>query len=174
MGSVEILFQTIAQGNLEEFLAKFPHPFLISENEELTEESDSFQTVTANRHTAISPASSRGLRLDSKFVPVCKKKRGKFSNMISVGRTTSNDLTFNHTSISKFHAYFIQKNEGTWFLQDANSSNGTFVNGQRIPAEAPTPISDGMTVQFSPDTRFRFFTARGLYKDLHNNMASGS
>jgi hypothetical protein len=174
MSSLELLFQTIAQGDLEEFLRKFPYPFLINESEEISEESDTFQTVTTHRNSKLTPASSRSLRLDSKFIPVCKKKRGKFSNMISIGRTTSNDLTFNHTSISKFHAYFIQKNAGIWFIQDANSSNGTFVNGQRIPAEVPSTISDGMTVQFSPDTCFRFFTARGLYKHLHDSMASGS
>jgi hypothetical protein len=174
MSSLEVLFQTIAQGNSDEFLVQFPHPFLINESEEINEESDSFATVTTNRTLSLTPASSRGLRLDAKFVPVQKKKRGKFSNMISVGRTLSNDLTFNHTSISKFHAYFIQKSEGAWFIQDANSSNGTFVNGQRIAVEAPTAITDGMSVQFSPDTRFRFFTARGLYKYLYDSMVSGS
>lgn len=34
--------------------------------------------------------------------------------------------------ISRHHATLIQDEDGSWRVKDANSANGTFVNGKRI------------------------------------------
>lgn len=59
----------------------------------------------------------------------------KISNMklIKIGRTESNDLVIkDDTTISRNHAEIFQDDEGNIFLTDLNSSNGTFVNGNKL------------------------------------------
>tara|TARA_B100000767_G_C19596751_1_gene463837 strand:- start:259 stop:825 length:567 start_codon:yes stop_codon:yes gene_type:complete len=53
--------------------------------------------------------------------------------LIKIGRTEGNDLVIkDDTTISRNHAEIFQNNEGNVFLTDLNSSNGTFVNGNKL------------------------------------------
>src|SRR4051794_40451790 len=69
--------------------------------------------------------------------------------MIAVGRDPQNLLVFDphkDTDVSARHAQFLV--QGTALLiQDLNSRNGTFVNGQKV-AGPPVPLADGSVVQF--------------------------
>ncbi|TWT95927.1 Sensor protein ZraS [Botrimarina colliarenosi] len=51
--------------------------------------------------------------------------------LIGVGRVGGNAIQLNDTEVSRKHAVFEQTGE-EFVLRDLNSSNGTFVNGQRI------------------------------------------
>ena len=53
----------------------------------------------------------------------------KSENMI--GRDTTNDIVINDPEISRKHARLVINTGGYW-LEDQNSTNGTFVNGQRL------------------------------------------
>lgn len=50
---------------------------------------------------------------------------------ITIGRDLSNSITITHPSVSRFHAR-INGKAGRCFLEDLNSVNGTYVNGERI------------------------------------------
>lgn len=52
--------------------------------------------------------------------------------IISIGRNPDNDLVINESFISAHHAQLIMDTEGKWFIHDLQSSNGIFVNGERI------------------------------------------
>lgn len=167
MESLEELMKAVNNGSAADFELCCPHPVLIIESHAGQEDNDSFQTVI-NTYGRKSPAE---LPLASStdtlgVLPIQKKAGGKFPNMISVGRTDANDVVVDNASVSKFHAYFLRKGESSWFVQDANSSNGTYLDGQKIPTDSPSRLSEGATVQFSTDTRFRFYSPRGLYEYL--------
>lgn len=51
---------------------------------------------------------------------------------LSIGRTKENELAINDASISKFHASMVLGTDGRYSLADTGSTNGTFVNGERI------------------------------------------
>jgi len=75
---------------------------------------------------------------------------------INVGRGTDNDLYLNHTSVSKVHAAVRMDNEGTLLVADTGSTNGTHINGVRIPYGEARPIADGDVVAFGEvEVRFR-------------------
>lgn len=63
-----------------------------------------------------------------------------------VGRHQDADVQLQLAEVSRRHAAFLLKDQELW-LQDLNSSNGTFVNDARIAAE--TQLNDGDTVQFA-------------------------
>ena len=54
------------------------------------------------------------------------------SGRITVGRTGENGLQINDASISKIHATLALTPEGILSVADTGSTNGTFINGERI------------------------------------------
>lgn len=58
-----------------------------------------------------------------------------------VGRTPDNDLSIDHPLISRHHVRF-NRSGSRWTVTDLGSTNGTYVNGQRITAPASLAIGD--------------------------------
>ena len=67
---------------------------------------------------------------------------------ISVGRTSNNDLVIDETSISKIHASLMADSEGTLSVADTGSTNGTFINGERISYGKACELTDGDRIKF--------------------------
>jgi len=75
---------------------------------------------------------------------------------LNVGRGTDNNLYLNHSSVSKIHAALKMDKLGTLLLADTGSTNGTHINGVRIPYGEARPIADGDVVAFGEvEVRFR-------------------
>lgn len=56
----------------------------------------------------------------------------KNPNSITIGRNSSNLIVIPQSDVSSFHATISKSANGEIFIQDNNSSNGTFVNGRKI------------------------------------------
>ncbi len=67
------------------------------------------------------------------------------SSDISVGSARENDLAIDHPTVSRKHAILRHQN-GRYSVTDLDSSNGTFVNGQRI--KRPVLIQPGDEISF--------------------------
>lgn len=61
--------------------------------------------------------------------------------VFTIGRSSANDLTFNNLSLSRHHARVLKK-EDRFFIEDAGSRNGTFLNGIRIRQAMPLKNED--------------------------------
>lgn len=66
----------------------------------------------------------------------------------SVGRTRENDLSIDDTTVSKVHAALLLNSEGVLQVADTGSTNGTFINNQRIGYGKAFPISETDKVHF--------------------------
>lgn len=55
--------------------------------------------------------------------------------------------------VSALHAVLTPAPDGTWFVADQGSSNGTQVNGREIPAHEPVPLRDGDYINLGAWTR---------------------
>ena len=64
--------------------------------------------------------------------------------IVNIGRADYNDLVLPDESVSTSHAK-LQRREGVWVLVDLDSTNGTFVDGDRIKGDAP--LAPGATVR---------------------------
>ena len=58
--------------------------------------------------------------------------------VITIGRHHTNDVIIDDQLVSRHHVQIIQDNNGNYVIQDMNSTNGTFVNGNKI--HRPTPL----------------------------------
>jgi len=63
----------------------------------------------------------------------------------SIGRDAANPLQLDDQRVSRTHAALIHRDGGFW-LQDAGSRNGTFINNE--PCAEATPLMTGDTVRF--------------------------
>ncbi len=84
--------------------------------------------------------------------PIRKTERSLIARFYSVGQTRNNDIVIRDVTVSKFHAFFQDAADGEGFvLQDARSTNGTFVNGMRVPRQGqgdPVVVRSGDRVRF--------------------------
>ena len=71
---------------------------------------------------------------------------------LSIGRTNENVLVIDDQSISKIHASLILNSDNQLMVADTGSTNGTFINGQRIAYGRAFPIKAGDKVNFGTVT----------------------
>lgn len=52
--------------------------------------------------------------------------------IITIGKANDNDFITNDPEVSRHHARLLSEADGSWLLEDLESTNGTFVNDSRI------------------------------------------
>lgn len=67
---------------------------------------------------------------------------------IAVGRTRDNGLAIDDQSVSKVHASMVLNADGKLVVADTGSTNGTFVNGNRIPYGKAATVDPGTELMF--------------------------
>lgn len=82
------------------------------------------------------------------------------NDVYAVGRQQSCDIHIDNLGISRVHARFVRVGGG-YQVEDLQSSNGTFVNGERV--ESPRPLGNGDQVTIGKYTI--------LYADIAENIA---
>lgn len=79
----------------------------------------------------------------------------QIGQQVDIGRDPSCAVPLpNDTNVSRRHATLLSQN-GDYILTDNNSSNGTFLNGVKVPTQTPQSLRPGDEVQIG-STRFRF------------------
>lgn len=67
------------------------------------------------------------------------------NSSVIVGRSPDSALVLNDSYSSARHARFFVS-EGQWFVEDLQSTNGTFVHGQPIDHPMPVKAGDSVTI----------------------------
>lgn len=70
------------------------------------------------------------------------KKKVELVAKITIGRESDNDVVVDNKLASRHHA-MIQKIKDAYFIKDEGSTNGTFINGVRIPKEKYVKLNPG-------------------------------
>ncbi len=77
----------------------------------------------------------------------------------TIGRSSVSDIVIDEPSISRQHARITLTDAGL-LIEDLGSSNGTFVNGQRISKVQPLILRLGDTIQLGHKVRLKTQPAR--------------
>jgi len=86
-----------------------------------------------------------GMRTRGTMFIVFQGRRIPIASRITIGRDPTNSITLDDMLASRFHAV-VQKVRNDYFVEDLDSTNGTFVNGERIPANKYVRLAPSDTV----------------------------
>lgn len=62
--------------------------------------------------------------------------------VVTVGRDTQNDVVIDDPYVGRNHLQIIQTDDGSFYIVDFGSKNGTYVNGNRIYGKMELSFSD--------------------------------
>lgn len=83
--------------------------------------------------------------------------------VVTIGRSSQNEVTINDSKVSRHHCQIIQHDNGSFSLSDFGSTNGTYVNGKRVRGEVWLNPNDVVRIG---DTTLQW---RSYFKNASNN-----
>lgn len=174
MGTMEDTLTTIAQyaelaAGLSEsqFTAKVTCPLLIEKIGLFGQGHLSPLSGTVLVHDVMEIPKLDDANLAQAQVFALTKKPGSIGVDIFVGRAPTNDLILPNPSVSKSHAHFTPV-PGTdrFHLVDMFSSNGTFLNGNKLHPFEKHPLEDYDEISFGPDYLLIYCSPKAFYHML--------
>jgi FHA domain len=151
MNRVEEYRNLVRANSRAKFIEICPYPFLLG-MPQLSRPSQPGKTILVSqqdRDALLAPLRKRRPSTETALIvlPV-RKVQEAFPSMITVGRTSNNDVVIEDVQVSKFHAFF-RINGDQLELADAGSRNGTFIGKLRLEAKgAARPVRQGETIRF--------------------------
>ncbi len=144
---IQRLYRQLSDGSLDLSPPSIPplmgHP---DDDEPITEQ---FELPTVEAPTVVSRDRGVLVRVDG---PANGQVLSLGTTELLIGRSAGAGFRLTDEGVSRRHALLIH-NRGHYFIQDMDSSNGTFLEGRRIKR---APLMEGDLVQFGPHASFRF------------------
>jgi len=75
-------------------------------------------------------------------------------DVVTIGRGSKNDIIIHDNEISREHCRLVRSGADDYTLEDMNSSNGTFVNAQRVVK--PWPLQHGFYIELGDAVAFEY------------------
>lgn len=79
--------------------------------------------------------------------------------VVSIGRNESCDIKLNYAEVSKQHARFYHEGS-TWFIADTNSTNGIWLNGNKIEPNTKYELFPDDVIDIAHIDKFVFYKAK--------------
>jgi two-component system cell cycle response regulator len=73
-----------------------------------------------------------------------------------IGRSIDNNIQLPDESVSRYHAFVGHDDEDRIRLTDLGSTNGTYINGRRLPPRTPACLRDGDRIQLGSKLVVKF------------------
>jgi two-component system cell cycle response regulator len=89
-----------------------------------------------------------------------------------LGRGTDADLWLEDPAISRAHARVLRRPDGHFSIEDAGSTNGTFVSGRRVHGRAD--LESGDRIQLGPTQMLRFAITDDAEEELQRRLYESS
>ncbi len=100
--------------------------------------------------------------------------KNPFAMGVTIGRVESNDIAIDDASVSRFHAWLQHDDRANaWFLTDAESKNGTWVDAVKIAPNTRTKLSDGSVIRLG-DVKTNFYMPQRLLQWIRDQATTGA
>lgn len=91
--------------------------------------------------------------------------------VITIGRSSEgNDVIINDPMVSRHHFQIVQDNDGSFRLADFGSTNGTYINGQKVSGEVNLDENDIIRVGNTIIPWMQYFS--GDLSDFNSNVVT--
>jgi two-component system, cell cycle response regulator len=92
----------------------------------------------------------------------------RINTRVTIGRDDSAEVRMSDAGVSRSHARILTRPDGIVYLVDLESSNGTFVNSERITG--PTFLADGDQIRVGFTSVLKFTYSDRLEKLFHDGV----
>ena len=165
---------TSASSNLSRFAdPPIPRP------QRVGPQADDISFATANHHGAPTPATAEDAQDEFHCLKLVDGEQGEEmfvlgSTSLKIGRSAPADIVLAHPSISREHCLIGLANDEL-FVTDLNSTNGTFIDGERVGRATILPVGAVLKVgqvTLTHETHTRAETSQ-LGRPANTNRGSG-
>jgi tetratricopeptide (TPR) repeat protein len=160
--------------SLDEFAQRFSRGFLIERFETIFDKDVIFQFSTRqftgeDLNICLEGGTNDTHILEARVIEISKRKRKNEEYIVTIGRSSSNDIVLYNKIVSKSHAFlYFPPNDKTTYIADVGSRNCTFVNDQKISPYKIYPLAENDEISFGPQTKVIYLSAAGFYQLLAN------
>jgi len=164
--------------SLDEFSRKFSRGFLIERFETIFDKDVIFQFNTRqfdqeDLNLCLNHVENDTHILEARVIEISKRKRQSDEYIVTIGRSSSNDIVLYNKIVSKSHAFFyFPPDDKTTYIADVGSRNCTFVNDQKISPYEIYPLAENDEISFGPQTKVIYLSPAGFYQLLANIKGS--
>ena len=111
--------------------------------------------------------------LQARVIEIKKRKIKPAKDIITIGRSANNDIIIYNRMVSKSHGHlYINSFDGACYLVDLNSTNGTYINNNRIEPHENHKLINADEISFGLETKLIYFSARALHTILSDLKSS--
>jgi diguanylate cyclase (GGDEF)-like protein len=144
---IQRLYRQLSDGSLD--LSPPSIPPMMGRHDDDEPVTEQFELPTPEAPKAVSRDRGVLVRVDG---PANGQVFSLDTSELVIGRSTKAGFRLSDEGVSRRHALLIHT-RGHYFIQDLDSSNGTFLEGRRVKR---APLMEGDLVQFGPHASFRF------------------
>lgn len=157
---------------LAEFVSNHPNGFLVERSRHFFDRNVIVQFITdiADDKYVLEQIQNGSVHIEalkSRVLEIKKKHSRNQGDNITIGRAPNNDIVLYNKLVSKSHACLhFSPSRDISYLLDIGSTNGTFVNDDRIASHKKYQIADGDEISFGPETKVIYFSAKAFHAFL--------
>lgn len=93
---------------------------------------------------------------------------------VTIGRAPGNDVVVNDGRLSRVQALLERRDDGEWLISDADSTNGTRVNLERVPARRGVHLTSGARIRLAEAIDLVFLSPASLWGVLERVRRAGA
>lgn len=86
-------------------------------------------------------------------------------DQLTLGRGAECDASINDGTLSQLHLLFMRTPAGVWTVRDANSRNGSSVDGVKLEPGRPVELQSGSRIH-AAQVQFTYYSPAGMLKRL--------
>jgi hypothetical protein len=156
----------------ELFAITFPGGFFVEKTQRLLDKDVIFQFSTKcfddqELFNQLKEGLAQPDALEARVIELQKRKSSAVADAITVGRSPQNDIVLYNRLISKNHAQlFISPGERACHLLDLDSTNGTFLNENKLNPHERYKLADGDEISFGPQAKVVYFSPKTFHEFL--------
>ena len=175
-GTVASCLSAFAELPVSEFLARYPHGFLVEYSRRAFDKDVILQLDTQHGTNTDLLAQDETPKKDVFQARVLALKKSNLAtepDKVIIGRSPTSDLVFQNKLVSRQHAYFSLPTAGEKsVLVDTESTNGTFVNTKKLRPYEEHPLAEGDEILFGHEVRVVYFSSEAFHRFLRQVSAA--
>ena len=163
---------------LTEFRTKYPQGFFVERSQRFFDKTVMFQFITdvVDDQHVLEQCKQVAVHTDvlrARVIEIKKRRSITDADKVTISRSPNSDIVLYNRLVSRNHAYLqLGSPDKNCYLVDTGSTNGTFLNGNRISPHVEYELSNLDEISFGPETKVIYFSSGAFHSFLSKLKSS--